>query len=113
MLLLLLPKKFRITYTKIWSKICFHCAVCVISNLSRNVNQICAVLGFYLLLPYFQGPNNPSTSQPLKIGPTVCPETSVRNYRSPLSKIPEKGTSINLVYLSRDRTYHATEHVTW
>jgi hypothetical protein len=73
----------------------------VISGFRRDVDEICALLGYHaalslssistfrdnLLFP-FSGVMK-SKKKALKMGPIGCPETSAQNYRSTLLNIPE------------------------
>jgi len=77
------------------------------SGFSRGVNGICPLTGFYagsndIFLPTFRynimapssGFKHSSwNARILKIGPTGCPKTSVRIYRSTWRKIPEQPRS--------------------
>jgi hypothetical protein len=66
--------------------------ICVISGFRLDIDEICALLGYYAALndnplPMFR--DNVSVqfswnSLPLKMGPTRCPETSVKVYHSTL-----------------------------
>jgi hypothetical protein len=72
------------------------------SGFRRDVDEICALLGYYAAssgnpLPTF--PDNVSvpssrvrklTYRPLKMGPICSPETSIKDYHSTLRNIPEE-----------------------
>jgi hypothetical protein len=67
---------------------------CVIAGFRREVEEKCALLGYYAagnddLLPTFQDnlSVSSSTTKTLKTGPIGCPETSARNYHYPLLKM--------------------------
>jgi hypothetical protein len=72
----------------------------VISGFRRDVDDICALLGYYAAL---SGNSLPTLRDNLavpssrvgksKIGPIRCPETSVKSYHSRLRNIPEKRRS--------------------
>jgi hypothetical protein len=87
----------------------------VTSDFHRDVDEICALLGHYAAsngnpLPTFRdnvsvptsrvkkSKNKRSvsswTSWPLNLGPTRCPETSVKDYHSTLPNIPEERRSL-------------------
>jgi uracil phosphoribosyltransferase len=51
----------------------------MISGFRRDVDEICALLGYYA-----------ASSRPLKMGPIRCPETSVNNYHMTPRNIPEE-----------------------
>jgi len=73
----------------------------LISGFWREVDGICALLGYYIAyndnsLPMFGGNLSVSSSRVKKykkIGQTGCPETSVKNYQYKLRNIPEKRRS--------------------
>jgi hypothetical protein len=80
----------------------------VISGFRRNVDDICALLGYYAILsgssvptfrdnlsisPIFKGQE---IQEPLNMGLIACPETSVQNYDSTLRNIPEERRSQSL-----------------
>jgi hypothetical protein len=86
--------------------------LCVISGFRREVDENRALPGYYVAsngnsLPTFRD-NRRSLFQgsvdytPLKIGPIICPETSVKNYHYSLRKCPEErdtclGGVLNLI----------------
>ena len=55
----------------------------VISGFRRDIDEICALLGYYAAT--FQD----------KMGPTRCPDASVKDYQSTLRNIPEQRSSQN------------------
>jgi hypothetical protein len=70
----------------------------VISGFSRDVDEICALLGYYAAssgnpLPTFRKNVSASSSRVKK----PCPETSVKDYHSTLRNIPEEGRSDSCV----------------
>jgi hypothetical protein len=75
----------------------------LISGFRRHVDEICALLGYYSAssgsyVPSFRDHLSVPSSRfkkswPLKMGPIGCPETSVQNYHSTLSNIPEERRS--------------------
>jgi hypothetical protein len=85
----------------------------VISGFHRNIDEICALLGCYTgsndnPTPTFRDnvPVQSSvvkksffswTSWALKMGPTRCPETSVKDYHSTLCNTPEERRSVENV----------------
>jgi hypothetical protein len=69
----------------------------MISRFRREVDENCALLGYYAessgnSLPTFHD-NLSVPSSRVKLGPTSCPETSVRNYHSLLLNNPEERSS--------------------
>jgi hypothetical protein len=83
-----------------WTTADVKCEV-LISGFWREVDEICALLGYYIAyngnsLPTFRGNlsvPSPRVKKYKKIGQACCPETSVKNYQSTLSNIPEKRRS--------------------
>jgi hypothetical protein len=89
------------------------------SGFCRDVDQIWALLGYYAalsgssVLTFRDNLSVPSSRVnkssswaywPLKMGPIVCPETSVQNYYSTLRNIPEERRSQQAV-ISSSLTY--------
>jgi hypothetical protein len=64
------------------------------SSFRRNVNEICALLGFYatqMVIPYQRfATTYASPIDPSRWDPIACPETSVRNYQSTLREVPQE-----------------------
>jgi len=95
----------------------FHATTCcsrrqvslhILSGIRHCVNEICALLGIFTrlrcIVTYIcfeakyrstrvegSKKNVSWTVRPLEMGPTDCPETSVRSYHSALRKIPQEG----------------------
>ena len=81
--------------------------VAVFSRFRRDVDEICALLGYYAPssgnpLPTFRDNVSVPSSRikkskkqrgPLKMGPIRCPETSVKDYHSTLRNIPKERRS--------------------
>jgi len=79
---------------------------CGISDFRRQVVENCALLGYYAtssgnFLPTFRHNLSVPSSGPLKMGPTGCPETSVRNNHYWLRNSPEERRSQLLDHLGR------------
>ena len=75
----------------------------MISGFRREVDENCALLGYYAAssgnsLPTFRD-NLSIPSSRVELGPVSCPETSVRNYHSLLLNIPEERSSKEHVVL--------------
>jgi hypothetical protein len=81
--------------------------ICLEFVISGDVDKIYALLGYYAgssgdPLPTFrnrshlQGSKIPRRPWPLKMGPTRCPETSVKDHHSALRNIPEERRSRDL-----------------
>jgi hypothetical protein len=106
-----IPVELCVRSTKLMHNVEF---VCVISSFRRDVDEICALQGYYAVLigssvPTFRDNlSHPSSrvkkskkkrkllwvsSWPLKMGPMCCPETSVQNYNFMLRNIPEERRS--------------------
>jgi len=87
------------------SHLCINCSVyCVISGFRREVDENCALLGYYATRSGNYVPKFPDNlfvtssrvfleSWPPKMGPIGCPETSVRNYHYSLRNNPEEAGS--------------------
>ena len=70
----------------------------LISGFRRDVDEICALLGYYATssgnyLPTFR--DNISVPSSSVMGPISCPETSVKDYYATLCNIPEESRSHN------------------
>jgi hypothetical protein len=71
---------------------------CVISDFRREVDENCALLGYYAtsngdFLPSFRDNLSVPTSWPLKMEPIGCPETSARNCQYSLWNNPDERSS--------------------
>jgi hypothetical protein len=76
---------YALTYT-------YKLELCEISGFRREVDGYCALLGYYaacigISLPSFRENigrlfkvHEPKKPRPLKMGPIICPETSVKSY---------------------------------
>jgi hypothetical protein len=93
-------------YNTLWKHRLFSHPLSVISGFRDEVSQMWALLGFYPAqsgnsVPTFRGNisdpsskvKNSRTSWPLKMGPTGCPETSVKDYHSTLHNTTEESRS--------------------
>jgi hypothetical protein len=76
--------------------------VILISGFSRDVDEICALLGYNMTSCGNCFSCSSWTSWHLKMGPIHCPEMSVNNYHTALLNIPEEHRSQGAV-ISRDR----------
>jgi hypothetical protein len=70
-----------------------HAVWSVISGFHRDVDDNCALLGYYAPsndnpLPKFCNKVSAPSSRPLKMGPIRCPKTSVKDYHSTLCNTP-------------------------
>jgi len=81
--------------------------ICMISGLCRNVDDICALLGYYaacsgnFLATFRDNLSVPSSrAPPFKMGQIGCPETSVTNYHYTLRNIPEE-RRYQIIFFSR------------
>ena len=79
----------------------------MISGLCRNVDDICALLGYYaacsgnFLATFRDNLSVPSSrAPPFKMGQIGCPETSVTNYHYTLRNIPEE-RRYQIIFFSR------------
>ena len=86
--------------------VCTDFRLCVFSSFHSERDEDCVLLGYYaasrsISLPTFRHNLSVPSSGPLKMGPTGCPETSVRNNHYWLRNSPEERRSQLLDHLGR------------